>query len=92
MVDILRKCKELLLYLLSIFIEMLFLVGWAFLVTAASKLVNKYLIDIHGINLVVFQIFETVFAISTIIPIIISLCRDFIILIRRAQKEIEKYV
>jgi hypothetical protein len=82
------KTLELFKHLVSVFIETVFLVLWTVLQITFKSLLNWCQSGLEGVDSIVFQILQVVFAISTIAPILISLYREISIMAKRARAEI----
>ena len=75
--------------LATILIDSVFLVAWLLI----QYCVNKYIVSkfqLAGIDLVVMLVFQVIFAVSTVAPVLISLWSDILIMINRAKNKVVK--
>lgn len=88
--EIWDKFVELLKHLAIVLIDSLFFVVWLPLQTLLNRFIEAYLLGLTSIDAAVFRVLQIVFAVSTVIPIVIALCRDFVIMAKRAQAAVTK--
>ena len=88
--DILNRFLELLKHIVTIVLDLVFLYVWALLVKYAHTWVEPHVIGLAGIDTAVFGVLQLVFALSTVYPVVVSLYRDFAIMMKRARVEIQR--
>jgi hypothetical protein len=88
MSEILRRFLELLKHMVQIVLDVLFLLGWLGLTAFVNKWIEPLVVGLAKVDVVVFGALQGIFAVSTILPIVIALYRDLAIMLKRANAEI----
>jgi hypothetical protein len=85
--DVIQKAKELGLHLLSVLIDLLYLVIWVYMNGKADSWIeNVPLVSIGATEKICFEI---VFAVSSLLPVVFYLYRDLRVMTLRVGRELE---
>ncbi len=85
-----RKLSTTIVYVLSVLFNSIFLCIWVIIQYGISTILSKF--KTEDMSEIVLLIFQFIFAISTIIPIIIRLYTDIRIMVIQSNNEIEKEI
>jgi len=74
-------------WVLASLIDTSFLITWAFIQYYANQLISD--LQLSGIDIWVFSAFQAIFAISTLLPVMIYIVKDIYLMYLRARKEVQ---
>lgn len=81
--------KTFTIWFLASLMDSAFLAGWALLQTTVNKYIVLY-IQLDGIDKLIFVVFQVIFAISTLIPIIAYITTDMWRIIQQTRKKLRR--
>lgn len=83
-----RKFKTLIVWSISILVDALFLLLWAYLQTLVNSYVSK--LEFIGLDATSFLVFQIIFFISTLAIVVTYIYVDLRVMLYEAKVEIEK--
>ena len=84
--DITKTLKNFAILMVTGVIDTIFLIAWVFSQFVASKVFT--ILELNNLNRFFYYVFQILFAISTLIPIVLVIYRDVRVMFIRTQREI----